>query len=216
MTRRGNNARPRGELNKLTTKVTSFILRPSWRHNVSSRGIAQKLHLPKMQEDVFEMSKAPRGSKEAFSDARLARDFQSKRIRGKSKPLINVKLHNTRNGFVCRLRVQPELIYPGNPRRYHGFVRELRRGPIRRERVCAQAAVKFGDGLLKISGQQSDCLCVNTEISSELQMTHVNVGRGIGEVSIGNNFYTFREGRFPGKDSEPFGILRLLIQIFNQ
>ena len=164
---------------------------------------------------VFEMSKAPKGSKEAFSDARLARDFQAKRIREKSKPLIKVKLHNARNGLVCRLRVQSELKYPGNPRRYHGFVRKLRRGPIRRKRVRARATVKFGDGLLKISGQQSDCLCVNTEISPQLQMTHVNAGSGTGEAPIGNNFTAFREGRFSGKDSEPSGILRLRIQIFN-
>ena len=94
-------------------------------------------------------------------------------------------------------------------------MRKLGRGPIRRERVRAQATVNFGDGLFKVSGKQSDCLCVYTEISSELQMTHVNVCRGVGEVPIGNNFYTFREGRFPGKDSEPFSIFRLFIQILN-
>ena len=178
-------------------------------------GIAQKLHLPTIQENVFEVAKTSRGSKKALSNARLARYFYAKRFRGKLHPFIKMKLHNTGNGLICRPSVQFELIYPCNPRRHNGFVRKFRRGPFPRKRIRTQAAVKFGDGLLKVSRQKSDRLCVNTEISSQLQMKQVNVGCGICEIPVGSNFDTFREGRLFGKDSEPFGSPSILIQVFN-
>ena len=94
-------------------------------------------------------------------------------------------------------------------------MRKLRRGPFPRKRIRSQAAVKFGDGLLKVNGQESDRLCVDTEVSSQLQMKQVNVGRGICEIPVDSNFDTLGEGRLFGKDSEPFGSFSILIQFLN-
>ena len=162
-------------------------------------GITQKLHLPEIQENVFEMAKSSRGSKKALFNARLSRNLCAKGFRGKLHPFIKVELHHTGNGLICRSSLQSELIYPGNPRRHNGFMRKLGRGPFPRKRIRTQAAVKFGNGLLKVNGQESDRLCVDAKVSSQLQMKQVNVGRGICEIPVGSNFDTPGEGASLGK-----------------
>ena len=124
--------------------------------------VSQKLHLPEISKDIFEMTKASRSSKKSLSYAWLARNLSTKEVRRELKPFVKVKLHNTSNGFISRSHVQPALVDTYNPRRNSGFVCKFRRGPAARKSVTAQATIKFGDSMLKVGSEEPDCLGMHT------------------------------------------------------
>ena len=127
-----------------------------------SFAVSQKLHLPEISKDIFEMTKASRSSKKSLSYAWLARNLSTKEVRRELWPFVKVKLHDTSNGFISRWCVQPALVDTHNPRRNSGFECKFRRGPAARKSITAQAIIKLWDSMLKVGSEESDCLGVHT------------------------------------------------------
>ena len=149
-------------MKKLTTEVASLISTPNRCCNMCSFDISQKLHLPEISKDSFEMTKTCRSSQKSLSYVWLARNLSTEEVRRELKPFVQVKRHHTSNGFISRSCVQPALVDTHNPRRNSGFVCKFRRGPATRKSITAQAIFKFGDSMLEVGSEKSDCLGVHT------------------------------------------------------